>query len=153
MAQVRVYLVRHAKAEKDPPEGQVGDAARRLTTHGRALFFALARSLGERLEVRTVLTSPFSRARETAEILAALTQAPLADEPLLAAGRSSGAELLALARRSGAGAVLVGHNPELAEAIALASGREEKVRPGTVAALDLDGRGPRLAWLEAPERG
>jgi len=149
---VRVYLVRHAKAEQDPPEGQAGDAARRLTSDGRARFSALARTLSGKLEATRILTSPFRRARETAEILAGLTRAPLAEEPLLASGRSSGAEVLALARRSGAGAVLVGHNPELAEAVALVGGRGAKVPPGAVAALDLDERGARLAWLTSPER-
>jgi phosphohistidine phosphatase len=147
----RVYLVRHAKAEKEPPEGEHGDAARRLTPHGRALFFALARTLAPDLGATRILTSPFARARETAEILAALTRAPLEEEPLLASGASTGRALLDLARRAGAGAMLVGHNPEVAEAVALAAGGEQKVRPGTVAALDLEAHGePRLAWLEAP---
>ncbi|HET9593953.1 MAG TPA: histidine phosphatase family protein [Anaeromyxobacteraceae bacterium] len=147
----RVYLVRHAKAEKEPPEGERGDAARRLTPHGRALFFALARTLVPDLGVTRVLSSPFARARETAEIVAALARAPLDEEPLLASGASTGRALLELARRAGAGAALVGHNPELAEAVALAAGAEQKVRPGTVAALDLSPRGGvSLAWLEAP---
>ncbi len=150
---MRVYLVRHAKAEKEPPEGESGDAARRLAPQGRALFSGLARGLAAEMKVVRVLTSPLARARETAEILAALSKAPLEEEPALASGRSSGRAILDLARRAGAGAALVGHNPELAEAIALACGREERVRPGTVAALDLDGDGGgRLAWLAAPER-
>ena len=147
----RVYLVRHAKAEKEPPEGEHGDAARRLTPHGRALFFAMARGLAPDLGATRILTSPFARARETAEILAALTRAPLEEEPLLASGASTGRALLELARRAGAGAVLVGHNPELAEAVALAASAEQKVRPGSIAALELDPRGgARLAWIEAP---
>jgi phosphohistidine phosphatase len=147
----RVYLVRHAKAEKDPPQGEHGDAARRLTPQGRALFFAMARTLAPDLGVTRVLTSPFARARETAEILAALASAPLEEEPLLASGASTGRALLDVARRAGPGTVLVGHNPELAEAVALAAGGEQRVKPGTIAALDLSPRGgAHLAWLEAP---
>jgi len=36
---LRVYLVRHGKAEQDAPGG---DAARRLTAEGRAQFFTFA---------------------------------------------------------------------------------------------------------------
>jgi phosphohistidine phosphatase len=147
----RVYLVRHARAEKEPPEGEQGDAARRLTPHGRALFLALARTLVPDLGATRVLTSPFARARETAEILAALSGVPLEEEPLLASGASGGRALLDLARRAGPGVVLVGHNPELAEAVALAADGEQRVRPGSVAAVELEPSGAaRLAWLEAP---
>jgi phosphohistidine phosphatase len=146
---VRVYLVRHAKAER---AAAGGDAARRLTPEGRARFFALAGELAQKLELGRILTSPFARARETAEILAAATGAALEEDPDLASGRSTAHELLALARRAGAGVVLVGHNPEMAEAIVLAAGREEKVKPGTIAAVELHERTVKLAWMEAPEK-
>ncbi len=47
-------------------------------------------------------------------------------------------------------AALVGHNPEVAEAVSAAAGRQVEVRPGTVAAIDVEGGAFRLAWLEAP---
>ena len=97
------------------------------------------------------MTSPFARARETAEILAAATGASLEEDPDLASGRSTAHELLALARRAGAGVALVGHNPEMAEAVVLAAGREAKVKPGTIVAVELHERAAKLAWMEAPE--
>jgi phosphohistidine phosphatase len=44
---------------------------------------------------------------------------------------------------------LVGHNPEMAEAVILVAGGDRAVPPGTVAAVEA---GPdwRLAWLRAP---
>jgi len=73
------------------------------------------------------------------------------EEPALGAGASSGAELLALARRAGPGAALVGHNPEIADAVSRAAGRDLPVPPGAIAAIDLDAAGPaRLAWLRPP---
>jgi phosphohistidine phosphatase len=150
MPKVRVYLVRHAKAEHDAPGG---DAERRLTPEGRARFFALAGELASKLELTRVLTSPFARARETADILAAATGAALEEVPELEAGRCGGREVLARARQEGRGVALVGHNPEIGEAIALAAGREEKVKPGTIAAVDLGDRGAELAWIEAPAKG
>jgi phosphohistidine phosphatase len=143
------YLVRHAKAEE---ASKGGDAARRLTADGRRRFEALARALAPRLGVARILTSPLVRARETAEVLAAVTGAPVEEEPALASGRSSAGEVLALAHAAGNGVALVGHNPELAEAIALAAGRDEMVRPGTVAAVEARRGGAVLAWIEAPER-
>ncbi len=147
MTAVRFYLVRHAAAE---PRHTSGDAARRLTPEGRARFAAHAHAVAGRLEVVRVATSPFTRARETSELLAAATGAPVVEEEALASGASSARELLALARRLGAGAALVGHNPELAEAVALAAGRALEVKPGAVAAVDAEGERFRLAWLEAP---
>ncbi len=146
---VRVYLVRHGKAERDAAGG---DAARQLTPEGRARFFALAGSLAERIEISRIVTSPFARARQTADILAAATGAPVAESPGLAPGCSSARGLLELAHGEGAGVALVGHNPEMADAVALAAGHGQKMRPGAVAALDLTDAGAEVAWIEAPEK-
>lgn len=146
----RVYLVRHAKAE---PHHARGDAARRLTAEGKARFTRLLEELGADLAPTRVLTSPLARARQTAELISAFTGAPVEDEEGLESGGCTGPQLLALARRAGPGAALVGHNPEMAEAVALAAGREEEVKPGSVAAVDLFPAGPpRLAWLRRPPR-
>ncbi|HET7824875.1 MAG TPA: histidine phosphatase family protein [Anaeromyxobacter sp.] len=147
MSAVRFHLVRHGKAE---PKAEGDDAARRLTADGRARFAAHARAVAPRLVLSRIAASPLARARETAELLAAATGAPVADEGALASGASSGREVLELGRRLGAGAALVGHNPELQEAVALAAGRHVEVSPGAIAAIDADDRGYRLAWIEAP---
>jgi phosphohistidine phosphatase len=146
---LRVYLVRHGKAEQDAPGG---DAARRLTAEGRAQFFTFAGGLVEKLELARIVTSPFTRARQTAEILAAATGAPIAENPDLAPGRSTGRDILAWARSEGAGVALVGHNPEMAEAVALAAGHGGKLPPGSVAAVDLTESGATLAWIEAADK-
>jgi phosphohistidine phosphatase len=143
----RFYLVRHGRAEGKHP---AGDAARRLTADGRARFAAHARALAPEVRPSSVVTSPFARARETAELLGAATGAPVVEDPALASGASSGGEILALGRRLGGGVALVGHNPELAEAVALAAGGPRELEPGAVAAIDTDGGGYRLAWLRAP---
>lgn len=138
------YLIRHARAEADAPGG---DAGRRLTPEGRDAFRETVASLAGRLQVRRVHASPFTRARQTGDLLAALTGAPLEEEEELSSGASSPRRLLELGAELGAGAALVGHNPEVAEAIALAAGRGVEVPPGTVAAISLDGR---LAWVARP---
>ncbi len=147
MSAARFYLVRHGPAE---PKDRGDDAARRLTADGRARFAAHARATAPRLAVTRIATSPLVRARETAALLGEAVGAPVAEEDALASGASSGAELLALARRLGAGAALVGHNPEIGEAVSIAAGRDVDVRPGAVAAIEADGAGWSLAWIEAP---
>jgi phosphohistidine phosphatase len=146
----RVFLVRHAKAE---PRHDGDDPDRRLTPEGRARFERHVKALERKLRITRVLTSPYARARETAEILAAATGAPLEEDERLASGASSGKELIALAREAASGTALVGHNPEVAEAIARAAGKELQVKTGAVAALDVDGKNVELVWFEVPGKG
>ena len=140
-----VYLVRHAEAEAGGH-----DADRRLTSSGRAAFSGLLQVLGPKLAPNRILSSPSRRARETASILALSTGAPAESSDDLASGHAGGRELLELARHAAAGTALVGHNPELAEAVAIAAGKPLPVPPGTVAALDVSGPAPRLLWLRSP---
>jgi phosphohistidine phosphatase len=140
-----VLLVRHAEAAQGG-----ADAERRLTAAGRAAFADLLQMLGTRVDVRRVLVSPFRRARETGEMLARACGATVEILDDLASGHGGGRELLELARTAGPGAALVGHNPEVAEALALAAGKSVPVPPGTVAALELGGPGPRLLWVRGP---
>ncbi|HET6924045.1 MAG TPA: histidine phosphatase family protein [Anaeromyxobacteraceae bacterium] len=140
----RFYLVRHGEAERGTG---ASDAERRLTANGRAAFEALARALAPSVRLARIVTSPYRRARETAAILGAATGAPVEVEQALAAGRCTGPELLALARAAGGGVALVGHNPEVAEAVIMAAGRDERVPAGTVAALEAGAGTPRLAWI------
>jgi phosphohistidine phosphatase len=144
---VRFYLVRHGRAEARHP---AGDAARRLLPEGRAAFAALARAVGPELRLARIATSPFARAAETAGILSEATGAPVDQDPALSAGASPGGALLRLGLARGEGAALVGHNPEVAEAVALAAGREVEVPPGAIAAIDADGGAFRLAWTRSP---
>jgi phosphohistidine phosphatase len=144
---LRVYLVRHAQAEPGHP---LGDAARRLTSDGRAAFAARAAELASEVRLARILTSPYVRARETAELLSAASGAAVEPEEALGSGRSTAEELVRIARVHGDGTALVGHNPEISEAIALVAGRELPVPPGSVACLEVSPgeRGwPRLAWL------
>jgi phosphohistidine phosphatase len=138
----RFYLVRHAKAEATAAGG---DAARCLTEKGRTSFADLARALAREVRITRIVTSPYARARQTAELLAEATGARLEEDPRLASGASSGRALLELAAQLGSGAALVGHNPELAEAIHLAGGGDAEVPPGTVAAVE----GGKVAWVRA----
>jgi phosphohistidine phosphatase len=141
------YLVRHAEAA-----GGAGgrDSERRLTPNGRAAFARLIGDLGPSLSVKRILSSPFLRARETSELLAAATGAAVEIRDELASGAAEGREILQVLREAGEGAAVVGHNPELAEAVGIAAAGGHAVAPGTVAAVDLSDPRPRLLWIRAP---
>ena len=140
-----VFLVRHATAAEGGP-----DAERRLSAAGRAAFSDLLGMVGPSLSVTAIRSSPFRRAMETADLVAQATGAASEPEDDLASGHGSGRELLELARNAGPGTVLVGHNPEVAEALSIAAGKPVPVPPGTIAALDLSGPAPRLLWSRSP---
>jgi len=139
---VEVYLVRHGIAE---PRGAGDDARRELTAYGTERLRAAAAGLGRlSVEVERVLSSPYARAWQTAEILSEELgwPAPEAFEQL--APSASGADCLsALGHRAGASLALVGHQPGLSElASLLLAGDEQVVR--------IDLRKAGVACLEAP---
>ncbi|MGQ9511516.1 MAG: SixA phosphatase family protein, partial [Thermaceae bacterium] len=101
---MELYLVRHAHAPKGEP-----DEARPLSEEGRRAFAHVVRglkALGVRLD--RIYTSPWRRARETAELLLPLAS-HLEETPLLASPPS----LALLEAVEGKRVVLVGHEPWL----------------------------------------
>lgn len=143
---MRLYIVRHAKAEPDSETGRDADRPLRPRGHRQAetlgAFFA-----AESPSPAMVLSSPYLRARETAEhIWSALDLLPQFDDRL-ASGRSLDDYLDVINDLSGApSAVIVGHNPLVARLVAvLTEGptapplRHETAR---VVSLDLDPGAP-----------
>ena len=120
----RLYIVRHGAAED---HHALGDGARALTAEGRDEFRELAGELGAKLAgLRTIATSPLVRAVQTAEILATACEiSEVVVRAELAAERASGQSVALLARELGPGWALVGHNPSLADALALLLGLKE----------------------------
>lgn len=157
---MRLYLMRHSFAI-DPRQTDVPDEHRPLTPEGASLVRRAAHGL-RHLEVSpdVVLTSPFIRAVQTAEITAKILGIPqsnlhrtaslLAEQPPL--------ELLDELERLGVESVLcVGHAPNLDMVIAHTCGsRDEPItslRKGSVICLEVESDLP-VAWLvwllEAP---
>lgn len=156
---MRLYLIRHGTAA-----GAASDRDRRLSGRGGDEVARLARrlrDLGIRWEV--IVTSPLTRARETAEILRAAGLAPRVDDAAeLAPGGELAAWLPALAawRDARHGDVAaVGHLPALtewAERLAFGESRGRLVLPPAgLIALEVpdDGGllgGCELFWLTSP---
>jgi len=156
MSSVEVFLIRHAAAVDETLE--LRDPLRHLTPEGREQ----AKALGDRLRWHDchpthLWTSPLVRAVQTAELVAAGLQIPIAVDvlPHLAPGESPRAVQKALeALPRDAHVILVGHEPGI-------SGIGELLLGGDLAALQkaeavriIDGKLRwRFAWdAEAPDR-
>ena len=130
---MRLYLVRHAKAEGGEP-----DELRALTADGRAA----ARDLGRRfaadgVEPDAVLTSPLLRARETAEEIARATGAEAEPLEQLRPGATA-ADLTQAVSGRGETVVVVGHQPDCGQIAAeLTGGHEPPFPTAGYAVIDL----------------
>lgn len=120
---MHLLLHRHARAEPRDPDTWPDDRLRPLVDQGRRAEKLTARALARtRTEVDLVLTSPWTRARETAEILieelgldtGAVSTEALAGEPDLEAIQAE----IGI-RPDESTIVLVGHSPWLEELASL----------------------------------
>jgi phosphohistidine phosphatase len=159
-----LYLVRHAIAVARTYPPLMPDAERTLTDVGIEKMVLHARALvrlGEQIEV--ILTSPYARARQTAEILAE----PFEPRPLITieSGLTPGCDGLSMLRSiigryANCGVALVGHEPDMSEmAAALISNAADaklEFKKGAVCRIDLRGESDplegRLRWLLAPKQ-
>jgi phosphohistidine phosphatase len=112
-ASMDLLLWRHAEAEDGAP-----DAARELTARGRKQARAVARWLAKRLpDDCRILASPAARAQQTADAL----DLPVTTDSRVDVGASASDVLKAAGWPDGGGTVLVvGHQPTLGQAAALA---------------------------------
>lgn len=156
-ATVKVYLVRHADADADIPEG-LDDAARSLTARAREKVRAHFSALKPRMaNVGLILTSPLVRTVQTAQILALAQglEVPLRAHRSLLPDMPVGSLDGLLEEHGGEDVVLVGHNPSMpAMAAHLLSIQAfpRAVAPGTVIGLERapDGRRAQLLFFAQP---
>jgi phosphohistidine phosphatase len=119
-------IIRHAIAEDREVFARTGrpDGERPLTDFGRRRMEGAARGIARLApEVARVLTSPWTRARETAEIVAgAYDDPPVSASTLLLPGADPDALLAWVFGRAHPGlSALVGHEPALSEWIGWAA--------------------------------
>jgi phosphohistidine phosphatase len=116
---MKVFLIRHAVAHERDRKRWPDDSRRPLTPAGKRKFHQAARGLARLLpRSTTILTSPFVRARQTADILSARTGGKITECPPLAHGGTSAAVLELLRGHAGKSVVLVGHEPEFGRLLA-----------------------------------
>jgi phosphohistidine phosphatase len=116
---MRLILVRHAEAEAEAP-GTMGDFGRALTHRGREQAVdtgAFIKGRLKRKDAPRVWTSPFVRAVQTAEELAAqIPHAAVSVAEALGSGQSVGGQFnLCLTLNADEDAILVGHEPLMSE--------------------------------------
>ena len=158
-----LYLVRHAVAHKRDAERWPDDSKRPLTQEGEEQFRSAARGLGGVLPpVEALLSSPFARAWQTAQILTGETNLPDPQPfPALEPDVPPHKTLIALETHAEAGSLaLVGHRPCLHElASYLLTGSAEaldvRIKKGGAVAVRFEGApepgAGRLLWVVTPE--
>jgi phosphohistidine phosphatase len=154
-----LYLVRHAIAEDRGPE-YPDDSQRPLTPRGVSRFRKVARGFAS-LEpgVQLILTSPYERARHTANILAEeLRDDPAVVETAAMTPEAEYADLVGeLGAHTGRTAIaLVGHEPTISEFAArlLVCKGSVEFKKGGIARIDVPALPPsrpgRLIWVAPP---
>jgi phosphohistidine phosphatase len=163
---VDLYLVRHAAAFRKDPDRWPDDSRRPLTPEGEQEFRLATRGLARIVpRADVILSSPYQRAWQTAEILSELDSWP-APEPspvLVASSRRTSPEKATLALEDCADAksvAVVGHKPRLQELAAYlltgeGDGMQMKISKGSVTCIRFDGAPApgtgKLRWLLTPE--
>lgn len=129
--------MRHGHAES--ATGGQSDQTRKLTPEGLARIKQQAQGLARGdFPVQIVLTSPFDRARQTAEVFAAALGAPLETDDLLAAGASLDDVAELLDRYPNEEVMLVGHQPDLGQLVDALTGCSLPIQPGTLVVVEAD---------------
>ncbi len=157
---IELYLVRHAIAAERGPK-YPDDRLRPLTPEGARRFKDGVRGLvALGVELDLILTSPLTRAEETAALLSAGFKKRVAVDVLdaLAPGGKFTAVVDAVGRHAKRSRrlALVGHEPDMGELAARFLGARGRIefRKGAVCAIDVDGAMPAgpgtLRWLLPP---
>jgi phosphohistidine phosphatase len=154
---MHLYFLRHGPAGAS--ETWTGpDSARPLTEDGRQVVAVVAERLARLgIEFEIILTSPYPRAAQTADIVARRLDllGVLQDDARLEPGFDLAALREILAEHAGVDSLLlVGHNPDFTDIPAeLIGGAQLKLRKAGIARVDLkDGeRYGKLLWLAQPE--
>ena len=160
-----IYILRHGIAVERGTRGYAKDSDRPLTTEGRKKMRRISRTLRKfELSFDLILSSPYVRARQTAEIVAKVLKAEKRlkfSEHLAAEGDAE--ELVEQLRRlyhSPASVLLVGHEPYLSQLISvLLTGEPDlalTLKKGGLCKLALQrlayARCATLEWLVTPRQ-
>ena len=159
MAGTKLFLVRHAIAEERGPSWP-DDSKRPLTRKGMDRMREVAQGLAAAgVEFDEILTSPFTRAQQTAEVLAEAYGRPprITRFDALAAGGPPAAVINELGRFAKRGSLaLVGHEPSLGELVAALVGASQAIpfKKGGVCCVVVDDLPPTepaaLEWFMPP---
>jgi phosphohistidine phosphatase len=151
---MRLYFLRHGIADW-PDWDPARDHERPLTKDGVKKMKEQARALADLgVKIDAILSSPYTRAYQTADIVAGKLGLEVKAEPLLAPGFNS--DKLAEIARSFAddqALLLVGHEPNFSMVIAeITGGGRVQMKKGALARVDVNRElQGELVWLLPPK--
>jgi phosphohistidine phosphatase len=140
-----LYLMRHGIAEDFDPSSMKSDADRKLTKEGKEKLSEQALGVASlELDLGLIVTSPYARARQTAEIVTApmTSKVPMevANELVPHADPEAILEYLA-AKKVSVPTMLFGHEPHLSTLVSIVlSGKTDiavEMKKGTLVGLEL----------------
>jgi phosphohistidine phosphatase len=145
---VAIILVRHAEAE-DRALGKP-DPERRLVPAGRRAARATGRALAAlKVEPQCVVTSPYPRAYETAELVARELGVPFAEDSVLLGVEAD--DIAGLIERHGEELLLVGHDPDFSALVQSLTGTRVSFPKAGAAMIDpIAGTRGELRWFLRP---
>jgi phosphohistidine phosphatase len=153
---MNIYLLRHGEAGSHVATGD--DSRRPLTPDGMEKMRRQAETLVRwQIKVDTILSSPFVRARQTAEIVADALKLTVIDEELLAAGQfnRSALENILSRYKNTKHLLLAGHEPDFSMTLAqVIDGGNFDFKKGALARVKLAAVKPAegdLVWFLTPE--
>lgn len=149
---MRLYLLRHGIA--DWPDWDRPDDERPLTEKGKREMRQMAKFMrGLKPKPSIILSSPFPRAWQTAEIAAECLQLKLREERDLQKGFNVAKLRRILGRHAKENPMIVGHNPGFVNVIRALTGAKVKLAKGGLARVDFaEGEeSGRLIWLLPPK--
>ncbi len=157
---MQIYLLRHAIAEDFRPG--LADADRAITGEGaRKLREVLRRARGGGLEPERILSSPFKRAQETAEIASKVLEYEgeiLTTKTLVPSSVAQETWEEIRLYKGDASLLLVGHEPAMGLLTGFLLGAPElqvEFKKGAIVRVDVPSLGPRprgvLKWMLAPK--
>ena len=162
---MNLYLLRHGIAVDPSAPDFAKDAERPLTPKGRRRLGQIAGAMGAlKLSFNVILSSPYVRAKQTAEIVAKTLkrrkQLKYSDELMPGGNPKSLIQQLNDLRPRPKNILLVGHEPYLSKLIALltagSTNMEIDLKKGSLCKLEAEslryGRCATLVWLLAPRQ-
>ena len=159
MATLELYLIRHGIAAERGPE-YPDDSKRPLTNKGMSALRREAKALnGLGITFDLIITSPLTRTRQTAEILAEHLEAKptVSQSDALAPAGTPAAVMQEIARHARKARIaLVGHEPNIGELAARLIGARSPIefKKGAICRIDFDVLPPKalgqLRWFMPP---
>jgi phosphohistidine phosphatase len=152
---MKLFFLRHGLAG-DQSEWKGDDAQRPLTSEGKEKMKLSASALKElKLGVEMIITSPLTRARQTAEIVAKKLNCKLTEETRLSPGFNiDDLRDILLDHPNTETIMFVGHEPDFSETVsALIGGGDIELKKGGLALVDLPNARSNhgeLLWLLPP---